>query len=159
MNIFPRHFPIPTEPMTSSDSFPMSLFAETAISHIAPDVGPLLMEFEKPMALEHAISSLDELVKIFRARDPLWVANDAEGGRETLDFKEHSRLFPCPDLSTKDSSEISGEFRREASRDSAMVIMNSINLVDAFLDANKWRELFPSIVARAKTIQVITSGD
>ncbi|KAI4371518.1 hypothetical protein MLD38_019743 [Melastoma candidum] len=160
MNIFPRHFPIPTEPMTCSDSFPpMPLFAETTLSHITPDVGPLLMDTEKPMALELAMSSLDELVKMCRAREPLWIVNDAERGRETLNFKEHSRLFPWPGLSTKDSSEISGEFRREASRDSAMVIMNSINLVDAFLDANKWMELFPSIVARAKTIQVVASGD
>ncbi|KAK9046068.1 hypothetical protein V6N11_051968 [Hibiscus sabdariffa] len=36
--------------------------------------------------------------------------------------------------------------------------MNSINLVDSFLDANKWTELFPSIVARAKCIQVISPG-
>ncbi|KAK8497143.1 hypothetical protein V6N12_046729 [Hibiscus sabdariffa] len=52
----------------------------------------------------------------------------------------------------------SSELRTEASRDGAVVIMNSINLVDAFLDANKWNQLFPSIVARAKCVQVISPG-
>ncbi|MBA0609736.1 hypothetical protein Godav_021748 [Gossypium davidsonii] len=52
----------------------------------------------------------------------------------------------------------SSEFRTEASRDSSVVIMNSITLVDAFVDAHKWMELFPSIVARAKCVQVISQG-
>ncbi|KAF2308742.1 hypothetical protein GH714_015155 [Hevea brasiliensis] len=63
-------------------------------------------------------------------------------------------MFPWP-LNLKQHS---NESRNEATRDSAVVIMNSITLVDAFLDANKWMELFPSIVARAKTVQIITSG-
>ncbi|KAK8497142.1 hypothetical protein V6N12_046728 [Hibiscus sabdariffa] len=37
-------------------------------------------------------------------------------------------------------------------------ITSRITLVDAFLDANKWNELFPSIVARAKSVQVISPG-
>ncbi|KAG6493265.1 hypothetical protein ZIOFF_048243 [Zingiber officinale] len=39
-----------------------------------------------------------------------------------------------------------------------MVIMNSITLVDAFLDANKWMELFPLIVSKSRTVQVLSSG-
>ncbi|XP_042470167.1 homeobox-leucine zipper protein HDG5-like [Zingiber officinale] len=39
----------------------------------------------------------------------------------------------------------------------AMVIMNSITRVDAFLDANKWMELFPSIVSKSRTVQVLSS--
>ncbi|KAG6496733.1 hypothetical protein ZIOFF_044603 [Zingiber officinale] len=39
-----------------------------------------------------------------------------------------------------------------------MVIKNSITLVDAFLDANKWMELFPSIVSKSRTVQVLSSG-
>ncbi|KAF5774119.1 putative homeobox-leucine zipper protein GLAB [Helianthus annuus] len=41
------------------------------------------------------------------------------------------------------------------------MIIKSITLVDAFLDAvchDKGMELFPLIISRAKTLQVITSG-
>ncbi|KAJ6415512.1 hypothetical protein OIU84_004333 [Salix udensis] len=87
------------------------------------------------------------------ANEPLWIRN-IENGKEVLNLEEHGRMFPWPSNLKQNSSET----RTEATRDCAVVIMNSITLVDAFLDANKWMELFPSIVARAKTVQVITQG-
>jgi len=48
-----------------------------------------------------------------------------------LNFEEHARIFRWP-LNLKQNS---NESRTEASRDTAVVIMNSITLVDAFLDA------------------------
>ncbi|KAE8726842.1 hypothetical protein F3Y22_tig00005974pilonHSYRG00086 [Hibiscus syriacus] len=108
---------------------------------------------EKTIAMELAISAVDELVKMCRSNEPLWVRSN-ENGKELLYPQEHAKVFHWP-LNLKQRS---SEFRTEASRDSAVVIMNSITLIDAFLDANKWTELFPSIVARAKTIQVISPG-
>ncbi|MFS7949277.1 putative homeobox-leucine zipper protein GLAB [Helianthus anomalus] len=55
----------------------------------------------------------------------------------------------------------SNKLRYEASRASSVVIINSITLVDAFLDVvcqDKWMELFPSSITHAKALQVITSG-
>ncbi|KAK8676516.1 hypothetical protein V6N13_142090 [Hibiscus sabdariffa] len=109
------------------------------------------MEEEKTIAMELAMSSMDKLVKMCRANEPLWIRNK-ESGKELLNLEEHAKVFHWP-LNPK---QLSPEFRTEASRDSAVVIMNSINLVDSFLDTNKWTELFPSIVARAKCIQVIS---
>ncbi|KAE8690243.1 Homeobox-leucine zipper protein HDG5 [Hibiscus syriacus] len=141
MNIYPRKFPEPMAPILSeADSFPENnnLF---------------LMEDEKTIAMELAMSAVDELVKMCRANDPLWIRNN-KIGKELLNLEEHAKVFHWP-LNLKQRS---SEFRTEASRDSAVVIMNSITLVEAFLDANKWAELFPSIVARAKSIQVISPG-
>ncbi|XP_038888794.1 homeobox-leucine zipper protein HDG5 isoform X2 [Benincasa hispida] len=150
MNIYSRQY---TEAMVSSSemmSLPSMLPPEAA--HF-PE-GGLLIEEEKTLAMDLAVSSIAELVKMCRSTEPLWV-RDSESGKEVLNVEEHGRMFPWP-LNLK--QHLTNEFRTEATRDSAVVIMNSITLVDAFLDANKWMELFPSIVAKAKTVQVISSS-
>ncbi|GAV84633.1 Homeobox domain-containing protein/START domain-containing protein [Cephalotus follicularis] len=148
MNIYSRHF---SEPMAHCGNMvPMPMFHETSPF---PEIGLVLLEEEKSLAMDLAISSADELVKMCQANEPLWIRN-GENGKETLNREEHARMFPCP-LNLKLHSI---EFRTEATRDTSVVIMNSVTLVDAFLDATKWMELFPSIVARAKTVQVISTG-
>ncbi|KAE8729647.1 putative transcription factor [Hibiscus syriacus] len=112
-----------------------------------------LTEEEKTIAMELAMSSMDELVKMCRTNEPLWIRNN-ENGREMLNLEEHAKVFRWP-LNVEQRS---SEFWTEASRDSAVVIMNSMTLIDAFLDANKWTELFPSIVAKAKSVQVVSPG-
>ncbi|XP_022738572.1 homeobox-leucine zipper protein HDG5-like [Durio zibethinus] len=149
MSIDPRHF---TEPMVScAEMMPVPMLPETA--SYPENNNLILMNEEKTVAMELAMSSLDELVKMCRANEPLWIRNN-ENGKELLNLEEHARVFHWP-LNLK---QCSTKFRTEASRDSAVVIMNSVTLVDAFLDANKWTELFPSIVAGAKSVQVISPG-
>ncbi|XP_022756982.1 homeobox-leucine zipper protein HDG5-like [Durio zibethinus] len=149
MNIYARHF---TEPMASCvEMMLVPMLPETA--SFPENNNLVLMDEEKTVAMELAMSSMDELVKMCRANEPLWIRNN-ENGKELLNLEEHGRMFHWP-LNLKQRP---SEFRTEASRDCAVVIMNSVTLVDAFLDANKWTELFPSIVARAKTVQVISPG-
>jgi hypothetical protein len=93
------------------------------------DGGLLLLEDEKSLAMELAASSMTELVKMCQMNEPLWIRN-GENDRQVLNFDEHARLFSWP-LNLKQRSEL----RTEATRDSAVVIMNSVTLVDAFLDA------------------------
>ncbi|XP_010276837.1 PREDICTED: homeobox-leucine zipper protein ROC3-like isoform X2 [Nelumbo nucifera] len=147
MGIYSRHFHEPISNCT--DIVPVAPLPEN------PQFagGCMNMEQEKPLALELAMAAMDELVKMCHATDPLWVRS-SNGGREVLNLEEHARMFPWP-MNVKQHNT---EFRIEATRDSALVIMNSITLVDAFLDANKWVELFPSIVSKARNVQVITSG-
>ncbi|XP_042503933.1 homeobox-leucine zipper protein ROC3 [Macadamia integrifolia] len=121
------------------------------IPHIAG--GGLIMEHEKPLALELAMTAANELVKMCQAGEPLWGRNSNDV-KEVLNLEEHVKMFPWPNGFKRQQNEM----RTEASRGSALVIMNSITLVESFLDANKWMELFPSIVTRAKTVQIITSG-
>ncbi|KAL6348608.1 hypothetical protein AAG906_016128 [Vitis piasezkii] len=145
MSIYARNFP---EPMANcTDMIPVPLMPES--SHF-PE-GGLVLEEEKSLALELAISSVDELVKMCQLGEPLWIRSN-ENGKEVINVEEYGRMFPWP-MNLKQHP---GEFRTEATRDSAVVIMNSINLVDAFLDAMKWMELFPSIISRAKTVQVLS---
>ncbi|KAJ6701385.1 HOMEOBOX-LEUCINE ZIPPER PROTEIN MERISTEM L1 [Salix koriyanagi] len=149
MSIYSR--PFPESLGTCTDTVPMPMFQEPSSF---PEAGMVLMEEGKGFAMGLALSSMDELVKMCHAMEPLWIKNN-ENGKEVLNLEEHARIFPWPSNRKQNSSAV---MKTEATRDCAVVIMNSINLVDAFLDANKWMELFPSIVARAKTVQVITTG-
>ncbi|EEF43509.1 homeobox-leucine zipper protein HDG5 [Ricinus communis] len=151
MSIYSKLFPDSLG--TCNEMMPMSMPMLPDTSCLT-EAGLVLMEEEKALAMEFALSSMDELVKMCHTTEPLWIRNN-EIGKEVLNFEEHERRFRWP-LNLKQQN--SNELRSEATRDSAVVIMNSITLVDAFLDANKWMELFPSIVAMARTVQILTSG-
>ncbi|KAK7309650.1 hypothetical protein RJT34_06550 [Clitoria ternatea] len=152
MNIYPRHFADPIiPPCTEMIPVPM-LPLEASPFAAETTTGAVLMEEDKSLALELAASSMAELVKMCHVNEPLWMRS-SENDRELLNFEEHARLFPSP-LNLKQREDL----RTEASRDTAVIIMNSVTLVDAFLDAQKWMELFPTIVSRAKTVQIISSG-
>ncbi|KAJ0240619.1 Homeobox-leucine zipper protein HDG5 [Hirschfeldia incana] len=117
----------------------------------------LLADEEKVIAMEIAVSCVQELTKMCNTEEPLWIKKKSDKmGSEVLclNEEEYGRLFPWP----MENRNNKGDFRREASKASAVVIMNSITLVDAFLNADKWSEMFCSIVARAKTVQIISSG-
>ncbi|CAN6305764.1 unnamed protein product [Urochloa humidicola] len=116
-------------------------------------------EQDRQMVLDLAATAVDTLAKMCRAGDPLWVRSCNGTSSEVMVADEHARMFSWPvDGGKQGSGSPVAATRMEGSRDSAVVIMNSITLVDAFLDANKWMELFPSIVSKARTIQVINHG-
>ncbi|XP_059301646.1 homeobox-leucine zipper protein ANTHOCYANINLESS 2-like [Lycium ferocissimum] len=109
------------------------------------------MSFEGSMYLELALAAMDELVKMAQSDDPLWVRS-RQGGGEALNHEEYMRTFgTCIGLKPK-------KFVSEASRQTGMVIINSLALVETLMDSNKWAEMFPCLIARTSTIDVISSG-
>ncbi|KAJ4950136.1 hypothetical protein NE237_026968 [Protea cynaroides] len=106
---------------------------------------------ERSMLLELALSAMDELVKMAQTNEPLWIPN-FEGGRETLNHDEYMRVFSSC-IGMKGNG-----FATEASRETGMVIINSLALVETLMDANRWTEMFPGMIARASTADVISSG-
>ncbi|KAL8500100.1 hypothetical protein ACS0TY_019917 [Phlomoides rotata] len=112
---------------------------------------PMERSFERSMYLELALAAMDELVKMAQTDEPLWVRS-LEGGREMLNHEEYSRNFaPC--IGMKPNG-----FATEASRESGMVIINSLAFVETLMDSNKWAEMFPCTIARTSTTDVISSG-
>lgn len=106
---------------------------------------------ERSMYLELALAAMDELVKMAQTDEPLWFRS-MEGGREILNDEEYMRTFtPC--IGMRPNSFIS-----EASRETGMVIINSLALVETLMDSNKWAEMFPCLIARTSTTDVISSG-
>ncbi|XP_076954544.1 homeobox-leucine zipper protein HDG1-like [Bidens hawaiensis] len=106
---------------------------------------------ERSMYLELALTAMDELVKLAQTDEPLWIRS-IEGGREVMNQDEYSRIItPCIGLKPND-------FVTEASRETGMVIINSLALVEMLMDSNKWAEMFPCMIARASTTDVIATG-
>lgn len=95
---------------------------------------------EKSVLLELALSAMDELVKMAQMGEPLWIAG-YEGGKEALNFDEYLQAFP----------RIVGvkpvEFVSEATRETGMVIINSLALVETLMDAvSMFTSLFMLII-------------
>lgn len=83
---------------------------------------------ERSMLLELALAAMDELVKMAQTDEPLWMRS-LENGREILNHEEYSRTFtPCIGLKPNG-------FVSEASRETGMVIINSLALVETLMDS------------------------
>lgn len=83
-------------------------------------------EIDKPMIVELAVAAMEELVRMAQAGDPLWISTD--NSIEILNEEEYFRTFPRG-IGPKPLG-----LRSEASRESAVVIMNHINLVEILMD-------------------------
>lgn len=107
---------------------------------------------ERSMYLELALASMDELMKMAQTEEPLWI-RDLDGGREMLNYDEYLRIFNNPCNGPRPNG-----FVTEVSRESGTVIINSLALVETLMDSNKWAEMFPCVVARTSTTDVISNG-
>lgn len=96
--------------------------------------GGLILDEERSLAMDLAMSSMDELLKMCHVNEPLWGRNSTNS-MDVLNMEEYSRMFPWPHHHVDPLKPHYNELRTEATRDKALVIMNSINLVDSFLDA------------------------
>ncbi|CAF1741200.1 hypothetical protein Bca4012_043531 [Brassica carinata] len=105
---------------------------------------------DKPMIVELAVAAMEELVRMAQAGDPLWVStgNSMDLPNEEEDFRTFPRGIGPKPLG----------LRTEASRESAVVIMNHINLVEILMDVNQWSCVFSGIVSRALTLEVLSTG-
>ncbi|KAL7158643.1 hypothetical protein ABFS83_02G158000 [Erythranthe nasuta] len=122
------------------------------MSNVATNNNNNERSFERSMYLELALAAMDELVKLAQTDEPLWIRG-FEGGKEILNPDEFSRTCaPCI-IGMKPNG-----FVTEASRETGMVIINGLALVETLMDSNKWAEMFPCIVARTSTTEVISSG-
>ncbi|XP_051124722.1 homeobox-leucine zipper protein MERISTEM L1-like [Andrographis paniculata] len=106
---------------------------------------------DKPVIIELAVAAMEELIRIAQAGEPLWIASTDNSG-EVMNEEEYARSFPRG-IGPKPLG-----FKSEASRESAVVIMNHINLVEILMDVNQWSSVFASIVSRAMTLEVLSTG-
>ncbi|XP_057760932.1 homeobox-leucine zipper protein HDG11-like [Arachis stenosperma] len=110
-----------------------------------------LSDMDKSLMSGIASNAMEELLSLLQTNEPLWMKSS--DGRDVLNFDAYDRMFPKANSHLKNPN-----VRIEASRDSGVVIMNGLTLVDMFMDPSKWMELFPTIVTAARTIEVISSG-
>ncbi|KAJ9678138.1 hypothetical protein PVL29_022892 [Vitis rotundifolia] len=119
---------------------------------IMPFQGTGISDMDKSLMADVAANALDELLRLLQTNEPLWMKSTTDG-RDVLNLESYERIFPRANSHLKNPN-----VRIEASRDSGVVIMNSLALVDIFMDSNKWMELFPTIVSMARTLEVLSSG-
>ncbi|KAJ6672742.1 HOMEOBOX-LEUCINE ZIPPER PROTEIN MERISTEM L1 [Salix viminalis] len=113
---------------------------------------PGISDMDKSFMTDVAANAMEELLRLLQTNEPLWMKSSTDG-RDVLNLDSHQRIFPRAMGHLKNPN-----VRIESSRDSGVVIMNGVALVDMFMDSNKWVESFPTIVSVAKTIEVISSG-
>lgn len=83
-------------------------------------------EADKPMIVELAVAAMEELMRMAQTGEPLWIPG--ENSTEMLNEDEYLRTFPRG-IGPKPLG-----LRSEASRESSVVIMNHINLVEILMD-------------------------
>ncbi|MQM03815.1 hypothetical protein Taro_036610 [Colocasia esculenta] len=112
--------------------------------------GEMDRSLERSMLAELALVAMEELMKKAQAEEPLWVRNGV--GRDVLDEDEYLRSFSqC--LGSKPVG-----FVTEATRETGMVIINSSALVETLMDADRWPDMFPSLIVKTSTTDVICTG-
>ncbi|KAJ7964418.1 Homeobox-leucine zipper protein [Quillaja saponaria] len=110
-----------------------------------------ITDMEKELMVEIAASAMDELIKLLRINDPLWVKS-AVDGRLVLHRDSYEEIFARANNFRNSSARV------ESSKESGIVTMCGMQLVDMFLDSDQWVNLFPTIVTKAKTIHVLENG-
>ncbi|KAJ3693621.1 hypothetical protein LUZ60_009101 [Juncus effusus] len=108
-------------------------------------------EMEKPMIIELAVSAMEELIRMAQIGEPLW-DQEIDGSMEILNEDEYGRMF-LRGIGPKPFG-----FKSEASRETAVIIMNHMNLVEILMDANQYSTVFSNIISRALTVDVLSTG-
>ncbi|CAM8981083.1 unnamed protein product [Rhodiola kirilowii] len=134
--------------ITSSLTLEFDILSGTIPQNMQNQPGIAISDMDKALMAEIAANAMNELVKLLQEDEPLWSKSPTDG-RDTLSHENYNLLFP-------NVKKLNA--RVEASRDSAVVVMNSLVLIDMFMDAGKWLETFSSIVSTARTIQVLSPG-
>ncbi|KAK8627692.1 hypothetical protein V6N13_135296 [Hibiscus sabdariffa] len=150
--------PLGNFPLLSSPVPPRPFdFSTQPVSEEMYGVGDLLRsisapsEADKPMIIELAVAAMEELVRMAQMDEPLWIAS-LDGTTCMLNEEEYVRTFPSG-IGPKPTG-----FKCEASRETAVIIMNNINLVEILMDVNQWSTVFSGIVSKASTLDVLSTG-
>ncbi|GAB2298839.1 Homeobox-leucine zipper protein MERISTEM L1 [Dionaea muscipula] len=110
-------------------------------------------EADKPMIIELAVAAMEEMIRMAQAGEPLWIPSpDHNNFTEILSEEEYFRSFP------RGIGPTPLGLKSEASRSSAIVIMNHMNLVEILMDVHQWSSVFAGIVSRAMTLEVLSTG-
>lgn len=145
-----------SEPATSSAE-PSLMPTPSDLAPAGPSVAEIasrplgLTDTEKHMVVELAVSAMEELAQVAQAGEPLWVP-DSHPGCELLDNEEYLERF------TRVNGPTPFGLKVEASRETELVNMNAPLLVETLMDVDRWTEMFPSIISRALTVEVLSHG-
>lgn len=139
---------------TSPTSSACSARNEQAGNRCSLDLYSGVFGLEKSQIMEIANQATEELKKMATVGEPLWIRS-FETGREILNYDEYMKEFAV-EHSIKERPKGSSI---EASRETGVVFMDLPSLVENLMDVNQWQEMFPCMISKAATVDVIYSGD
>jgi len=85
------------------------------------------IHLERSMLIDIALNAMDELVKMARQDNPLWIKS-SDGRNEVLNYEEYAGIFPTF-VGTKPAGYVT-----EATRATGVVLASSLGLVETFMD-------------------------
>ncbi|WJX25545.1 hypothetical protein P8452_14574 [Trifolium repens] len=106
---------------------------------------------ERSMLIDLALDAMNELIKLSEPESPLWIKSP-DTGKDVLNIEEYGRNgspFNTP---------IPSGYTTEATREIGLLYTNTNALVETFLDADRWSEMFPCMIAQAATLDVLSNG-
>ncbi|CAI9778777.1 unnamed protein product [Fraxinus pennsylvanica] len=89
-----------------------------------------LQEMEKSIIIGTAAAAMDELVRLLKIKEPVWIKSPTDG-RYLINRNSHDMLFPKANYFKASSARI------ESSKDSGVVAMATTNLIEMLLDSVK----------------------
>ncbi|MCE0481959.1 hypothetical protein HAX54_040185 [Datura stramonium] len=105
----------------------------------------------KPYIIKVAMAAMEELLEMAQMGEPLWFPS-IDGATNFLNEEEYERRF------SRGSGPMRQGIKIEASRETIVVIVNHINLVEILMDTNQWASFFSSIVSTALTVNMLSNG-
>ncbi|KAI5055598.1 hypothetical protein GOP47_0029575 [Adiantum capillus-veneris] len=115
-----------------------------------------LTDAEKPLVVELAVVALEELLQVAQGSEPLWVPHPSYSTTgaplECIDHDVYVQQFP------RGIGPTPLGLHSESTRHTGLVIMNSTSLVETLMDVGRWAEMFPSIISRVHTVEILSTG-
>ncbi|XP_027338318.1 homeobox-leucine zipper protein HDG9-like [Abrus precatorius] len=108
-------------------------------------------EMEKAQILKVATAAMEELLRL--TSEPFLWAKSSDDVGFVLIRERYAKMFP----KVNDSLE-GPDTHEESSRDSKIVRIGAMQLVEMFLDSDKWVNYFTPIVSKAETVEVLDAG-
>ncbi|CAH2055221.1 unnamed protein product [Thlaspi arvense] len=109
-----------------------------------------LSEMDITQLTETVASAVEELKRLFFTEEAFWVKSSIDG-TYVIDQESYEKFSHA----IKHFRSLSA--RVESSKDVTVVPIEATNLIEMFLDSEKWKNLFPSIVNKATTIHMLGS--
>lgn len=83
---------------------------------------------DKPIVIELAVAAMEELIRLAQTDEPLWMNQNSDNNDLILNEEEYARTFP------RGIGPKSLGLKSEASRESAVVIIDYLHLVEILMD-------------------------
>ncbi|KAF8015033.1 hypothetical protein BT93_H0735 [Corymbia citriodora subsp. variegata] len=111
----------------------------------------VIPETEMATTVEITAYAMDELIRIVRMKEPLWMKSPLDG-RYILHRDTYEQIF------SRSYRFMGSGARLETSKESVLVTMEPSRLIGIFLDVSKWADMFHTIVTKASSMPVLEEG-